>query len=47
MAYGTNMALLVDHALHMRTPKLGAAAPDFLSHILYTILEAKDALIKV
>ena len=46
MAYGTNVALPVDYALHMRTPKLDAAAPDFLSHIRRTILEAKEALIK-
>lgn len=46
MAYGTNMALPVDHALHMRTPELDAAAPDFLSHIRHTISKANDALVK-
>ena len=46
MAYGTNVALPVDHALHMRTPELDAAAPDFLSNIRRTIAEAKDALAK-
>ena len=47
MAYGTNVALPVDHALYMCTPKLDAAAPDFLSHFWSTIPEAKDALAKV
>ena len=46
MAYGTNVALPVDHALHMHTPELDAAALDFLSHIQHTISEAKAALEK-
>ena len=46
MTYGTKVALPVNHALNMRTPKLDAAAPDFLSHIQRTILEVKDALTK-
>ena len=46
MAYSTNVALPVDHVLHMRTPELHAVAPDFLSHIRHTILEAKDTLTK-
>ena len=46
MAYGTNVALPVDHVLHMRTPEVDAAAPDFLLHIRRTISEAKNALVK-
>ena len=46
MAYSTNVALPVDHVLHMRTPEVDAAAPDFLLHIRRTISEAKDALVK-
>ena len=46
MAYGTNVALPIDHALHMRVPELDAAAPDFLSHIRHTILEVKEVLAK-
>ena len=46
MAYGTNVALPVDHALNICTPELDAAAPDFLLHIRRIVLEAKDALIK-
>ena len=46
MAYGTNVALPVDHALHLSTPEVDAAAPDFLSNIRHTISEAKNALVK-